>query len=98
MTASCIIKSKMKEKVTGSVVPEWGRVTAVRTGGGVVSFRWNSLTEASAKEEIERDGLKEAYRDRYGVVYDTPDGMFKSIFPDGLNAAATKALKEIDRI
>ena len=97
MTAYCIIKSKMKEKVTKTVIPEWGRVTAVRSFDGRVTFHFTELTKDAAKEEIERDGLKEAYRDRYGVVYDTPDGSFKAMFPGGLTAIEGKTLEEIDR-
>ena len=97
MTATCIIKSKTKEKITKSVSPEWGRVTAVRSFDGRVTFHFRELTKSAAKEEIERDGLKEAYRDKYGVVYDTPDGSFKAMFPGGLTGVEGKALEEIDR-
>ena len=97
MTASCIIKSKMKEKITMSVIPEWGRVTAVRSFDGRVTFYFRELTKSAAKEEIERDGLKEAYRDRYGVVYDTHECSFKAMFPGGLTAFEEKSLEELDR-
>jgi len=97
MTATCIIKSKMKEKVTRTVFPEWGRVTAVRSFDGRVTFHWKEMTQEAAKEEIGRDGLKESYRDKYGVVYDTPDGRFKAMFPGGLTAIEGKALEDIDR-
>ena len=40
MIASVIIKSKIKERVTNTVVPEWGRVCAVPSDGGRISFHW----------------------------------------------------------
>lgn len=97
MIASVIIKSKIKERVTNTVVPEWGRVCAVPSDGGRISFHWKELTPAEAKREIEADGLQEAYRDKYGIVYDTPDGAFKAMFPGGLTGPEKKALEELDR-
>lgn len=97
MTASIIIKSKIRERVTDTAVPEWGRVSAVRTYGGRISFHFVEMTPAEAKLEIEADGLQESYRDKHGVVYDTPDGAFKAMFPGGLTAFEAKALEELDR-
>lgn len=97
MIASVIIKSKIKERVTNTVVPEWGRVSAVRSHGGRISFHFVEMTPSEAKMEIEADGLQEAYRDKYGIVFDTPDGAFKAMFPGGLTEPEKKALEELDR-
>lgn len=97
MIASVIIKSKIKERVTNTVVPEWGRVCAVQSHGGMVAFHYTEMTPVEAKLEIEADGLQEAYRDKYGIVYDTPDGAFKAMFPGGLTEPEKKALEELDR-
>lgn len=43
------------------------------------------VTKQKAYETIKRLGLVEAYSTTSGQIYDTPDGAFKALFPDGLH-------------
>ena len=98
MIASIVIKDKVTERVTKTVLPEWGLVTAVRSCDGDLAVVFRELTKEEAMERIDRDGLVEAYRDRHGVVYDTPEQYFRLLFPDGVSYSDGKILESIDRL
>ena len=98
MIASIVIKDKVTERVTKTVIPEWGLVTAVRSCDGDLAVVFRELTKEEAMERVEREGLVEVYRDRHGVVYDTQDRDFRKLFPTGVSHSDGKILESIDRL
>lgn len=98
MIASIVIKDKVTERVMKTVVPEWGLVTAVRSIDGDLTVVFREMSKEEAEERIARDGLEEAYRDRHGVIYDTPERDFRKLFPAGVSYSDGKILESIDRL
>lgn len=98
MIASIVIKDKVTERVTKTVLPEWGLVTAVRSCDGDLTVVFREMTKDEAMERVESEGLVEVYRDRHGVVYDTPEENFRLLFPNGVSYSDGKILESIDRL
>jgi hypothetical protein len=84
MTAIIVMRSRTKDKITSTYTFEWSVTRARRDRTGKLTMSTSLVTRKQGEELIEKHGLKECYSTRDGEVYDTPDGAFKALFPDGL--------------
>ena len=92
--AIVIIRSKTKEICTGTCCFEYSLHTASRTAAGSLVFTSTIVERRVAKEIIKERGLVESYRTEDGEVYDTPNGDFKALFPEGIHTIGEKILIE----
>jgi hypothetical protein len=82
--ATIVMRSKVKEKITGSCFFEWCRIDGRRDRFGYLHLTYRRLSREKADELIDKLGLKESHRAKEGDIYDTPEGAFKALFPDGV--------------
>ena len=85
MRATVILHSRTKTPIFGYTNMIWSEHTAIGTPGHKIRIRSTELTKEQALARIEALGLVEVHRTKHGEVYDTPDGKFKFMFPDGLS-------------
>ena len=88
--AVIVIHSMTKERISKTVCYEWSLHEAHRNRHGELFMRSQLIKREKAMELIKKHGLVEAYREREGQIYDTPDGAFKSLFPNGVSTNAEK--------
>jgi len=91
-----VMRSKVREKITGSCYFEWCRVRGRRDAWGYLHLDYKRMTREKALELIDELGLVESHRAKDGDVYDTPDGAFKALFPEGVRDVADSM--EIDKL
>lgn len=97
--AIIVIRSRTKERISGTFCFEWSVTEAIRRRSGSLIMRTYLTTRDKAKDIIKSNGLVESYSTNDGEVYDTPDGNFKALFPDGIRTKAEREMIEkLDRI
>ena len=97
--AKIVIRSRTKERISGTFCFEWTETVANRSRSGKLSMRSRLIDRKTAHEIIEKEGLVERYSTRDGEVYDTPDGAFKALFPRGIdNYREMEMIEKIDRL
>ena len=97
--ATIVIHSITKEKISGTFCFEWTKTVASRSRYGTLSMMSRLVDRKKAKEIIEKNGLVESYSTRDGEVYDTPDGAFRALFPEGLNRKdEIEIIERLDRL
>lgn len=79
-----VIRSRTKERISGSFCFEWSVTQARRDYAGKLIMKNRLVSRQKAQEIIERKGLVESFRTKDGEIYDTPEGDFKSLFPEGI--------------
>ena len=94
--ATIVMRSRVKERITGSCFFEWCSIKGWRTAAGYLHLQYKKLTREKALELIDKLGLTESHRTKDGEVYDTPDGAMKALFPDGVRD--TLDSMEIDKL
>ena len=92
--AIVIIHSRTKEKISGTFTYEWSRHDFHRTQGGKLSCKSRLVTRKRAMEIIQEHGLVIAHKTRDGEVYDTQQGDFRAMFPNGLTDKADISIIE----
>ena len=92
--AMIVIRSKTTEIISKTCCFEYSLHTASRTSSGELIFHSKLIDRKRAKEIIEKKGLIESYRTGDGEIYDTPEGDFKSLFPEGIHTIGEKILIE----
>jgi hypothetical protein len=94
-----VIRSKTKERISGTCYAEYSIHQLHRNGAGELSVKSHLVTKEKAKATIKRLGLVESYSTAEGQIYDTPDGACKALFPAGIRSREEMAIIEkIDRI
>ena len=94
-----VIRSFTKELVTGSGCYEWSITQASRNSYGQLFMFTKLVTKAKARKTIEDLGLVESYSTRDGEIFDTPEGDFKALFPQGIRTFADKMkIEQTDRL
>ena len=97
--ATIVIRSRTKERISGTFCFEWTETVASRSRYGTLSMRSRLVDRKKAHEIIEKNGLVESYSTRDGEIYDTPDGAFKALFPRGIdNYREMEMIEKIDRL
>lgn len=91
--ATIVIRSKTKERISGTSYAEYSIHHINRSSAGILSMSSRLVTKKKANETIKRLGLVESYSTPSGQIYDTPDGACKALFPNGLESK-----KEIELI
>ena len=89
-----VIRSKTMEIISKTYCVEYSLHTASRTSGGSLVFSSRLIDRRRAKEIIDKKGLVESYRTEDGEIYDTPNGDFKALFPEGIHTIGEKILIE----
>lgn len=84
--ATIVIRSLTKERISCTCCYEWSRHDAWRDGHGILHLKSKLITRKKALELIERLGLVESHRRKFGEIYDTPNEDFKALFPDGIKS------------
>lgn len=79
-----VIRSRTKERISGTFRFEWSVHTYGRNSLGELQIKSKLVDRHKAQDEINRLGLVESYRTKDGEIYDTQDGAFKALFPYGL--------------
>ena len=97
--ATIVIRSRTIEKISRTCCWEY-TVTRTRTDDkGLLRFYTKLITKDQAEDIIEENNLVEAHRTEDGEIYDTPDGAFKALFPNGVRTSREKYLIEnVDNI
>ena len=97
--ATIVIRSRSKEKISGSFTFEWSVHTFHRLKNGELIAKNKLIDRAKALKIIESKGLVEAIRTKDGEIYDTPEGDFKALFPDGIRTKAdNEAIEKTDKL
>ena len=94
--ATIVIHSRTQEKISGTCGYEWSKHTFHRLMSGELVTKSVLLTRQKALDVIRRLGLVESHRTEDGEIYDTPDGEFKRLFPDGVRTK--QDLQKIEQI
>ena len=89
-----IIRSRTKERISGTFSFEWSRHDAWRDERGGLHVKNTLLSRQKAQRVIERLGLVESFRTKDGEIYDTPEGDFKALFPNGIKGRAENEIIE----
>ena len=94
-----VIRSRTKEKISGTFCFEWSVHTYKRDCYGDLLIISRLVDRHKAQEVINRLGLVESHHTKDGEIYDTPDGAFKALFPYGLrNKFDIEQIEKTDRI
>ena len=94
-----VIRSKTKERISGTCYAEYSIHQLHRNGAGKLSVKSHLVTKEKAKATVKRLGLVESYSTAEGQIYDTPDGACKALFPEGLrNKFDIEQIEKTDRI
>ena len=94
-----VIRSLTKERISCTFCYEWSRHDAYRDGHGILHLKSKLITRKKALELIERLGLVESHLRKIGEIYDTPEGDFKALFPDGIKSKSDfEAIEKTDKI
>lgn len=94
-----VIRSRTKEKISGTFCFEWSVHTYKRDCYGYLLINSRLVDRHKALELIKRHGLVESHTTKDGEIYDTPDGAFKALFPYGLrNKFDIEQIEKTDRI
>lgn len=97
--ATIVIRSRTKEKISGTFCFEWSVHTCKRDCYGELLIISRLIDRHKAQEVINRLSLVESYHTKDGEIYDTPDGAFKALFPNGLrDKFDIEQIEETDRI
>lgn len=97
--ATIVIRSRTREKISGTFSFEWSIHHARRNSHGELSLSSKLVDRHKAQEVIDRLGLVESHHTKDGEIYDTPDGAFKALFPCGLrNKFDIEQIEKTDRI
>ena len=79
-----VIRSRTKEKISGTFSFEWSVHEAVRNRAGTLFLSSRMIDRQKALAIIEKHGLVECYRTRDGEIYDTKERDLKALFPQGI--------------
>ena len=79
-----VIRSRTKERISGTFCFEWSVHTYRRNSWGYLQITSKLVDRHKALELIKRHGLVKSLTTKDGEIYDTPDGAFKALFPEGL--------------
>ena len=82
--ATIVIRSRTKERISGTYCWEWSLHIFHRLLNGEIVATNKLIDKKKAQSIIERRGLVESIRTADGSIYDTPDGDFKRLFPYGV--------------
>ena len=92
--ATIVIRSYSKELITGAGCFEWSVTKARRCADGELYMHSMLVTKTKARELIDKLGLVESYSTPDGEIFDTPDGEFKKLFPNGIRSNKEKLMIE----
>lgn len=85
--------------ISGTFCMEWRVTEASRSPFGFLSVRHSLVTREKAMAVIRQHGLVKSLKTPDGVLYDTPDGEFKALFPLGLRDKDERYMIErIDKV
>ena len=94
-----VIRSRTKERISGTYCFEWSVHTYGRNSWGDLQITSRLVDRHKALELIKRHGLVESHSTKDGDIYDTPDGAFKALFPEGLrDKYDIEQIEKTDRI
>lgn len=96
--ATIVIHSRTQEKISGTYSFEWSLHKGWRDGRGELHIESRLLSREKAEAFINRKGLVESHSTRDGEIYDTPDGAFKQLFPNGVRGFENGIIEIIDKI
>lgn len=94
--ATIVMRSKVMERISGTFCFEWRVVRGGRNALGQLSVNSQLTTKKRALAYIKKYGLVLSHSNRDGDVYDTPEGDFKALFPEGLTVKSE--IEQIERI
>lgn len=89
-----VIRSRTKEKISGTFSFEWSVHEAVRNRAGTLFLSSRLINRQKAQAIIEKHGLVECYRTKDGEIYDTKEHDLKALFPNGLRDKYEESLIE----
>lgn len=84
--AIIVIRSKTMEKISGTYSIEWSVTEAGRSSDGKLWQRSRLVSRKRGQQIIRERGLVMSHETPDGEVYDTPNGDFKALFPEGLRS------------
>ena len=94
-----VIKSRTKERITGTFSTEWSVHRARRHADGTLSLTSNLVSKRNAQKTIREYGLVSSFQTPDGEIFDTTTGSFKELFPNGLHSKADiKTIETVDRL
>lgn len=94
-----VIKSRTRERITGTYSTEYSCHFARRTEFGALSLASQLVTRAKAKKLIREFRLVLSHNTPDGEIYDTPTGSFKALFPNGIQTMKDmRTIETVDRI
>ena len=97
--AKIILHSKTTEKISRTCCYEWSEHTFKRGPDGKLITKSRLLDKQKAQRIIKKYGLVESFSTKDGEVYDTPEGDFKKLFPNGIqNKDDAAAIEKVDKL